>query len=88
MSTGVATRISNSHEDLLCGQEPDGPYSCRVANLLFISDEPYTFQVAARNKEGFGSFSDPITKSIPILNITSQGIDPVIGYLLYLLLLS
>ena len=71
--------ISSSHDDLLCGQESGGPYSCRVANSLFISNQAYTFQVAANNNEGVGSFSYPITKSIPMWILQGTSIDHVIN---------
>ena len=69
LSTGVETRVSNRHTSFLCGQEPGSPYSCRVAssNLLFKPNQMYSFQVAAHNRHGDGSFSDPVTaESIPI----------------------
>ena len=73
LATGVALRISNRHASFLCGQESGGPYSCRVANSLFRLNQTYSFQVAARNNHGDGSFSDPVTtESIPIP--ISQGI--------------
>ena len=64
LSTGVATRISNCHPSFLCGQESGGPYSCRVANSLFRVNQMYSFQVAARNSHGDGSFSDPSLLSL------------------------
>ena len=79
MSTGVAINISNRHENLLCGQESGGPYSCQVANSLFNLNQAYTFQVAAQNNEGVGSFSNPITKSIPIRIHKGTCIDHVIN---------
>ena len=77
LSTGVATSVSSRHSSLLCSQESGGPYLCRVPNSMFNTNQTYTFQVAARNNNGVGSFSDPITKLIPI-TLTSQGIDPII----------
>ena len=74
LSTGVAGRVSNRHGSFLCGQESGGPYSCRVAYTFFNSNQTYTFQVAARNNNGDGSFCDPITKFIP-MTLTPQGID-------------
>ena len=76
LSTGVARMISNHHTSLLCDQESGGPYSCRVVSSLFRSYRMYAFQVAAQNNEGIGSFSDPITKLIPIM--MSQGSESVI----------
>ena len=83
LSTGLATNISNHHNYLLCDQESGGPYSCQVANSLFNPDQAYTFQVAANNNEGVGSFSDPITKSIPIRMLQGTCIDHVINTPLY-----
>ena len=80
LSTGVASTVSNHHTNFLCRQEPGGPYSCRMAYMFFNRNQTYTFQVAARNNNGVGSFSDPITKFIPI-TLTSQGIDPLISIL-------
>ena len=74
-STGVVRKISNSHASFLCDQEPNGPFSCRVANSesLFKPNQRYSFQVAVQNRHGDGSFSDPVTvESIPIP--ISQGI--------------
>ena len=73
LATGVAIRTSNRHAGFLCGQESGGPYSCRVANSLFRLNQTYSFQIAARNSHGGGSFSDPVSvESIPIP--ISQGI--------------
>ena len=77
LSTGVTITTSNHHPSFLCGQEFGGPYSCLVANSMFNTNQTYSFQVAARNNEGIGSFCDPITKSIPVT--THQGIDLVIN---------
>ena len=71
LSTGVATTISNLHDNLQCVQEPGGPFSCRVANSLFSFNEMYSFKVASRNNFGESPFSNPVTKSIPI--VLSQG---------------
>ena len=53
---GVATMVTNSHTSFLCGQKSGGPYSCQVPYSFFRFDETYTFQVAAQNNEGIGSF--------------------------------
>ena len=38
-----------------------------MTNSLFSPNQMYSFQVAARNRHGDGSFSDPVTaESIPI----------------------
>ena len=77
LSTGEASQISYLHTSFLCGQESDGPYTCRVAYTFFRSqNQTYAFQVAAQNIEGVGSFSDPITKFISSTMSIFQGIDP------------
>ena len=70
LSTGVATNISSSSNRLECRQESGGPYSCVAAPTLFISRLTYSFQVAAQNVHGIGSFSDPV-----IVTIGPQGTD-------------
>ena len=73
LPNGEATTISNRHGSFLCGQESGGPYSCRVSSTLFRLNQMYSFQVAAQNSHGDGSFSDPVSvESIPIP--ISQGI--------------
>ena len=51
-------------------QEPGGPYSCLAASSLFIHHETYSFQVAAQNSFGVGSFSNSVT-TVP--GSSSQG---------------
>ena len=45
---------------LTCGRESGGPYRCLIAGRFFNRFKTYTFQVAARNSNGVGSFSDPV----------------------------
>ena len=61
LSTGVPINISSSDSRLLCRQEPGGPYSCVEQTSFFISGATYSFQVAAQNMYGVGSFSGPVT---------------------------
>ena len=82
LSTGVTATVSNHHTSFLCGQESGGPYTCRVAYKFFNRNQTYTFQIAARSNNGDGSFSDPITKFIPI-TLIPQGIYPLINKLHY-----
>ena len=70
LSTGVATDISSSSNRLECRQESGGPYSCLAAPSLFLPRVTYSFQVAAQNVHGIGSFNDPV-----IVTIGSQGTD-------------
>ena len=73
LPNGVVTTISHHHTSFLCGLESGDPYSCWVANSLFRPNQTYSFQVAARNSHGEGSFSDPVSvESVPIP--ISQGI--------------
>ena len=58
LSTGVSRNISRPDRE--CRQEPGGPYSCVVAASLFIPNVTYSFQVAAQNVYGIGSFNIPI----------------------------
>ena len=53
--------VSTDHDGRVeCRQEPGGPYSCLVASSLFIPHVTYSFQVAARNSFGVGSFSNSV----------------------------
>ena len=61
LPNGVPINISSSDNKLLCRQEPGGPYSCVEQTSFFISGATYSFQVAAQNMYGVGSFSDPVT---------------------------
>ena len=64
--TGQFSRFNHNVE---CCQEPAGPYSCLTrSSALFTYGVTYSFQVAAKNVYGVGSFSDPV-----IATIGSQG---------------
>ena len=58
---GGPTIIVSTDGKVECHQEPGGPYSCLAASSLFISRVTYSFQVAARNSFGVGSFSNSVT---------------------------
>ena len=68
LSTSMTTRITSSRDDVNCSQEVGGPYSCVVneSSSLISSYQSYSFQVAAQNNNGDGSFSDPINVSLPV----------------------
>ena len=60
MGAGVANTIVPNNK-LICSQESGGPYSCLIAaESLFIPRMTYSFQVAARNGFGVGSFSNSV----------------------------
>ena len=61
LPNGTSTNISSSDGRLNCCQEPGGPYSCVAPASLFIPGVTYSFQVAAQNSHGVGSFSNPVT---------------------------
>ena len=64
LETGTPRNISSSDSRLgiHCRQVAGGPYSCLADESLFLtgSGETYSFQVAARNHFGTGSFSNPV----------------------------
>ena len=62
LETGIPMNISRPHSRLQCHQVAGGPYSCLADELLFQTGfgETYSFQVAARNHFGTGSFSNPV----------------------------
>ena len=61
LTTGIPRNISVSDTGVDCLQESGGPYSCVVATgWRFISRVTYSFQVAAQNIYGVGSFSNPV----------------------------
>ena len=66
LSTNVTTRISSSSRNVECSPEFGGLYSCVVATLLIPNDQAFSIQVAARNNNGDGSFSDPMNISTPV----------------------
>ena len=51
---------SSTDSKVKCRQEPGGPYSCLAASSLFIPRVTYSFQVAAQNSFGVGSFSNSV----------------------------
>jgi hypothetical protein len=66
LATGETRRITSSHRDVQCSQEVGGLYSCVVAESLIPSNQAYSIQVAAVNNYGEGSFSDPISVTLPV----------------------
>ena len=52
--------IPISDTGLGCHQDPDGGYSCLPGPSVFTFNEIYSFQVAAQNKNGVGSFSTSV----------------------------
>ena len=65
LTTGVPRNISISDTGVDCLQESGGPYSCVVApGLYFTSRVTYSFQVAAQNSYGVGSFSNPVNIAV------------------------
>ena len=66
LSTGVAARITSSHSSVNCSEEVDGLYSCVVAESPIPGNQAYSIQVAAVNNYGEGSFSNPISVTLPI----------------------
>ena len=61
LTTGEPRNISVSDTRVDYLQESGGPYSCVVApGLHFTSGVTYSFQVAAQNIYGVGSFSNPV----------------------------
>ena len=52
--------IVSTDSRVKCHQEPGGPYSCLASFSLFIPRVKYSFQVAARNSFGIGSFSNSV----------------------------
>ena len=57
---GGSNIIFSTNSKVECHQEPGGPYSCLAASSFFISHETYSFQVAAQNSFGVGSFSNSV----------------------------
>ena len=62
--TGELANFSQSNRNVECCQEPAGPYSCLAGASVFIIGVAYSFQVAAQNVYGVGSFSDPVIATI------------------------
>ena len=57
---GGSNIIVSTDSKVECHQEPGGPYSCLAASSFFIPRVTYSFQVAARNSFGVGSFSNSV----------------------------
>ena len=66
LSTGATRRIYSFHRDVQCSQQVSGLHSCVVADSRIFSNQIYSFQVAAQNINGEGSFSDPINVYFPV----------------------
>ena len=60
LPAGGPNIIVSTDSRVECRQESGGPYSCLAASSLFISRVTYSFQVAARNSFGIGSFSNSV----------------------------
>ena len=54
---------SSTDSKVECHQEPGGPYSCLASSSFFLLHVTYSFQVAAQNSFGAGSFSTPVIYS-------------------------
>ena len=57
LPTGEPTNVSSSDNKLECHQDSGGHYSCLPGPSVFTFGQTYSFQVAARNIHGVGSFS-------------------------------
>ena len=66
LSTGGTVKFTSLHSDVNCSQAVGGLYSCVVAESLIPSNQEYSIQVAAQNRYGEGSFSDPINVYLPV----------------------
>ena len=65
LTTGVPRNIFVFDTGMDCLQESSGPYSCVVAaGLRFTPGVTYSFQVAAQNIYGVGSFSNPVNIAV------------------------
>ena len=65
LTTNVTRNIFISDTGVDCLQESGGSYSCVVAaGLRFTSGVTYSFQVAAQNIYGVGSFSNPVNIAV------------------------
>ena len=60
MPGGLPKLFLSTDSNIMCRQEPGGPYSCLIATSDFLSHISYSFQVAAENDIGTGSLSDPV----------------------------
>ena len=57
---GESNIIFSTNSKVECHKEPSGPYSCLAASSFFIPHVTYSFQVAAQNSFGVGSFSNSV----------------------------
>ena len=57
---GGTNIIDSTDSKVECHQEPGGPYSCLAASSFFIPHVTYSFQVAAQNSSGVGSYSNSV----------------------------
>ena len=60
LPAGGPNIIVSTDSRVECRQEPGGPYSCLAASSFFIPCMTYSFQVAAQNSFGVGSFSNSV----------------------------
>ena len=60
--------ISSSSGSVECYQEFGGLHSCVAVFSVFPKNQAYSIQVAAQNNFGDGSFSDPISITVPVLS--------------------
>ena len=60
LPNGEPINISSSDNRLECHQDSGGHYSCVAHFSLFTFGETYSFQIAAQNIYGVGSFSNPV----------------------------
>ena len=72
---------SSTDSNVECRQEPGCPHSCQTASSFFSPCVIYSFQVAAQNSFGVGSFSTPVH-----IMYSSQG--KYSNYVLLLILLN
>ena len=60
LPAGEPNIIVSTDSKVECHQEPGGPYSCLAASSFFIPHVTYSFQVAAQNSFGVGSYSNSV----------------------------
>ena len=60
LPAGGSNIIFSTNSKVECHQEPGGPYSCLAASSFFSGHVTYSFQVAAQNTFGVGSFSSSV----------------------------
>ena len=59
-SNGEALSVLSSDSRVQCGDESGGRYRCVLAPSLMSFGVSYIFEVAGRNRYGYGPFSDPV----------------------------